>query len=82
MTVPVDLTARVALHTQAHIDSLQAEFPAQTKITEQSGPAGNHVYEFAFPKLGENLVAINHDNGKKTYLENFAIYSLSVGGEQ
>src|SRR5262249_30696371 len=46
MTIPVDLTVKVALHTRAHLDSIQPEFPAQTKITSLGQPKPDyHLYE-------------------------------------
>lgn len=72
MTVPDDLTARFALHTQARIDSLEAEFPAQTRITNLGErQSGYHLYEVAFRKLGENKLTIRYDGGSRTYLEFF-----------
>ena len=38
MTIPEDLTARFALHSRARIDSIQPEFPNQTKITSLGEP--------------------------------------------
>ena len=64
-----------SLHTKAKIESVTAEFPAQTTITRTSAQArsrGRHtVYEVAFRKLGENMLTITHDGGRKTYLEFF-----------
>ncbi|HET9802841.1 MAG TPA: peptidylprolyl isomerase, partial [Candidatus Acidoferrum sp.] len=79
MVVPTDLTARFALHTQARIDSIQPEFPNETKITElgKTRP-GYHLYEVAFRRLGENLLTIQHDGGRKTYLEYFATEPLET----
>ncbi|MGH9408563.1 MAG: DUF5695 domain-containing protein [Vicinamibacterales bacterium] len=72
MTVPVDLTARFSIRTRAHIDRIDAEFPSDTTITPLNEPAADtHVYEAAFKKLGENELAIHHDNGRVTYLEFF-----------
>ena len=72
MSVPEDLTARFALHTRARIDSIQAEFPEQTRITNLGErQPGYHLYKVAFKRLGENILTINHDGGRKTYLEYF-----------
>jgi hypothetical protein len=72
MTVPSDLTARFSLHTKARIESITAEFPDRTTITKLGEPRPDHrVYEVAFKKLGENLLTIHHDGGRKTYLEYF-----------
>src|SRR5712691_4446814 len=46
MVIPSDLTARFALHTRAHINSIRPEFPSQTKITALGEPKpGYHVYQ-------------------------------------
>ena len=76
MTVPSNLSARFSLHTRAHIESVTAEFPAQTTIAALAVPrapvqADTHVYEVSFTKLGENMLTITHDGGRKTYLEFF-----------
>jgi hypothetical protein len=72
MTIPDDLTAKFSLHTKATIESIEAEFPAQTGITKVGEPQpGVHVYEVAFKQLGENMLTIHHDGGRKTYLEYF-----------
>jgi len=75
MTVPSDLTARFSLRTKAHIESVTAEFPGDTTISSLSSASGAggqaRVYQAAFKKLGENLITITHDGGRKTYLEFF-----------
>ncbi len=76
MTVPNNLSARFSLHTKAKIESVSAEFAAQTTITELNAPTvppqpDTRVYEVQFRKLGENMLTITHDGGRKTYLEFF-----------
>jgi hypothetical protein len=79
MVIPEDLTARFSLRTKARIDSIQAEFPAQTTITKLGEPQrGTHVYEVAFRRPGENLLTIHHDGGRKTYLEYFVTEPLET----
>src|SRR6185437_1618047 len=79
MTIPDDLTAKFSLHTKAKIDSIDAEFPAQTKIKSLGEPQPDvHVYEVAFKKLGENMLTIHHDGGRKTYLEYFVTEPLET----
>jgi hypothetical protein len=79
MVVPEDLTARFALHAAATIDSIQPEFPAQTRITSLGEPQpGYHVYEVAFQRLGENKLTIHHDGGRKTYLEYFVTQPIET----
>ena len=71
MTVPVDLTARFALRTKAKIESVTAEFPQETTITTQGVNGSARLYEATFRKLGENMLTITHDGGRRTYLEFF-----------
>src|SRR5262245_44157429 len=79
MTVPENLTARFSLHTKAKIESITPEFPSQTTIRRIGDPqTGTHVYEVAFRKLGENMLTIRHDGGRKTYLEFFATEPLET----
>lgn len=79
MTIPEDLTAKFSLHTKAKIESVEAEFPAQTKITGLGGAQPDvHVYEVAFKRLGENMLTIHHDGGRKTYLEYFVTEPLET----
>jgi hypothetical protein len=79
MTVPEDLTAKFSLHTQARIEGIDAEFPDRTTITPLPDAApGTHLYEVRFQKLGENLLTIRHDGGRKTYLEFFSTESLET----
>src|SRR5262249_51921693 len=67
---------KFSLHTKAKIESVTAEFPAQTTISSPAEPVmpmqpDTHVYEVAFKKLGENQLTITHDGGRRTYLEFF-----------
>ena len=83
MTIPDNLVARFSLHTKAHIESVTPEFPSQTAIRQLAAPevpsaADTRVYEIAFRKLGENLVTITHDGGRKTYLEFFVTEPLET----
>src|SRR5262249_7063449 len=79
MTIPTDLTARVALHTRAHIDSIQAEFPEQTTITRLAGPRPEYqLYEVAFRRLGENMLTIHHEGDRATYLEYFVTEPIEI----
>jgi len=72
MTVPENLTARFSLHTRAAIEDIQSEFPGQTRVKSLGTPVpGHYVYEAAFSRLGENLLTIRHDGGRRTCLEFF-----------
>lgn len=79
MVIPSDLTARFALRTKARIDSIEPEFPDQTRITKLTGSQPDqHVYEVAFRRLGENKLTIHHDSGRKTHLEYFVTEPLEM----
>lgn len=78
MVVPEDLSARFALRTRARIDSITAEFPQQTRIKRLKAPGRWQIYEVTFKKLGENLLTIHHDNGRKTCLEYFVTEPLET----
>ena len=72
MTLPENLTARFSLHTKAEVDEVRPEFPAQTRVRSLPSPAPDHLlYEVSFEKLGENMLTIVHDGGRRTYLEFF-----------
>jgi hypothetical protein len=72
MTVPENLTARFSLHTKAKVEEIRPEFPGRTRVRNLPSPAPDTlVYEAAFGKLGENMLTIIHDGGRKTYLELF-----------
>ena len=79
MTIPEDLKARFSLHTKARIDSIEAEFPDQTRVVELgTTQPGYRIYEVAFRKLGENKLTIRHDGGRTTYLEYFVTEPLET----
>jgi hypothetical protein len=83
MTIPDNLTARFSLHTKARLESVTAEFPAQTTIRQLAEPdvprvADTRVYEVSFRKLGENMLTLTHDGGRKTYLEFFVTEPLET----
>ncbi|GAB4246926.1 MAG: DUF5695 domain-containing protein [Acidobacteriota bacterium] len=79
MTIPEDLVARVSLHTRSRVESLEAEFPEDTRIQYLGQPIpDHHVYEIAFRRLGENLITIRHDGGRRTYLEFFVTEPLEI----
>jgi hypothetical protein len=79
MTIPQDLYAMIKLRTKRTIDSITAEYPAQTVITYAGQPQPDtYLYKVQFSKLGENLITINHDSNQKTYLEFFSTQDLET----
>ena len=80
MTVPRDLAARVAIRTQGQISALEAEFPADTKITKLSEKpqTGHVIYELQFNKLGENLITVRQEGDRATKLQFFVTEPLET----
>lgn len=84
MTVPSDLSATFSLRTKAAIESVTAEFPGQTTIAPlpslplASARADTRLYAVTFRTLGENMLTITHDGGRKTYLEFFVTEPLET----
>ena len=79
MTVPEDLGARLSLHTKAGVERIEAEFPDRTTIRPLASPRpGHRVYAVTFRKLGENLLTVIHDGGRRTFLEFFITESLET----
>jgi hypothetical protein len=79
MTVPEDLAVRFSLHTKARIEKIQAEFPDRTTVRSLGEPVpGHHVYETRFRRLGENMLTVVHDGGRRTHLEFFVTEPLET----
>ena len=75
MTVPRGQKAVFSLRTKGGIDAVEAEFPAQTNLRFKERKGDNWFYEVSFERLGENLLTISFDGGRKTYLEFFCSLS-------
>ena len=71
MTVPRGQKAVFALRTKNGPDSLKAEFPDRTVLRLKERRGDTALYEVEFRRLGENLVTVWFDGGRKTYLEFF-----------
>jgi hypothetical protein len=79
MTVPRELEARFSLHTRVPIDRVTAEFPNQTVITYRGETRpDHHVYSVVFDRLGENMMTVEFDGGRRTYLEFFATEPIAT----
>ncbi|HEX6964662.1 MAG TPA: DUF5695 domain-containing protein, partial [Gemmatimonadaceae bacterium] len=78
MTVPSDLSARIALRATQHIEGVDAEFPLQTTITPLGRTGGMHLYEVRFAKLGENRLTVRFGKGRHIYLEFFSTEPLET----
>ena len=73
MTLPADLTARIAVKSHSRIAALQPEFPADTQVRELHARAdGTRLYEVAFTRLGENRLTLRAADGRCMELEFFS----------
>lgn len=73
MSLPEDLEAKFALHTQNKIDSIIAEYPDETRLSYEGESIDDyHIYKTKFDRLGENMLTVYFDGGRKTYLEFFS----------
>ncbi|MFN2379670.1 MAG: DUF5695 domain-containing protein [Bacteroidales bacterium] len=79
MSLPSDLTAKFSLHTQNIIDSIVPEFRERTTLKNLGEPKpGHHIYEVDFDRLGENMLTIYYNGGRKSYLEFFSTEPLET----
>jgi hypothetical protein len=79
MTVPEDLVVRLSLHTKARVEEVEAEFPGQTTIRSVGEPVpGHRVYDVTFRRLGENMLTVVHDSGRRTFFEFFVTEPLET----
>ena len=73
MTLPSDLTARVAVKSSNRIIALEPEFPRDTKIRELPfRPDGTRLFEVSFRRLGENLLTLRAEGNRRMTLEFFS----------
>jgi len=72
MTVPSDLSARFALSSRWPIQSIEAEYPADTSITPLVGNEQSSIYQIKFGRLGENRLTVRYGDGRQMVLEFFA----------
>jgi len=78
MTVPNDLFARVALRTKQPIQTVEAEFPQQTKIESLGAKGDRHFYQVQFASLGENRLRIVYGKNQYMFLEFFSTEPLET----
>lgn len=73
MTLPSDLTARVAVRSRSRTLALEAEFPADTEVRDLgTREDGTRLFEVGFRRLGENLLTLRADDGRRMVLEFFS----------
>lgn len=79
MTIPTDLSAKIALKTNNKIDSIIPESPELTRINQGSrSKKGHQIIEVTFTRLGENKLTIYYNDSLKTYLEFFCTEPLET----
>jgi hypothetical protein len=71
MTVPSDMSARIAIRCTSPC-SICAEFPDRTTIKALPSRGEHQIFEVAFEQLGENLLEVTAESGKRSVLEFFA----------
>ena len=72
MTLPRDVTARIALRSASKIQNVTAEFPRETAIRHVERSGGAEIYEVRFTRLGENRLTVTFGAGRTMYLEFFS----------
>ena len=72
MTVPQDLTARIALRTKHRISAIEAEHPGTTRIRQLGANGDAQIYEVQFQRLGENRLTVRYGDGRHMHLEFFS----------
>ena len=79
MTVPSDLSARIALRTKDEIGSVQPEHPEEAQVAFL-GELQHDVYhyEVKFSRLGENLIRVNYGANRHLLLEFFCTEPLEA----
>ncbi|HEX5222961.1 MAG TPA: DUF5695 domain-containing protein [Verrucomicrobiae bacterium] len=78
MTVPNDLFAEFALRAKPRIKSIEAEFPADTRI-ESIGRKGDYqLHRIRFSRLGENRLTVRYGDDRHMYLEFFSTEPLET----
>jgi len=77
-TLPRDLTARVAIRTKGHIDSLVAEHPAKTTIKPVAPESPYQLFDISFQSLGEQTITVYYNGGEKCVMEFFSTEPLET----
>jgi hypothetical protein len=73
MTLPSDLSARIAIKSRSHVSALEAEFPGDTEIRDLGAREdGTRLFEVAFRRLGENRLTLRAGENRGMPLEFFS----------
>ncbi|MGE5327295.1 MAG: DUF5695 domain-containing protein, partial [Deltaproteobacteria bacterium] len=78
MTVPRDLFAEFALRTRQKIQSVEAEFPDQTKVESLGTKAGARLYKKRLARLGEKRLTVHYEKSRRMFLECFSTEPLET----
>ncbi len=78
MTIPSDLSARLALRSRQRIRSVEAEFPGETRIRSLGSRDGVDSYEVRFSRLGENRLTVRFGDDRYMVLEFFCTEPLET----
>lgn len=76
MTVPSDLSVKLALRSRQTITAVRGEHAVNTSIRPLGRTQDTTVFELTFSKLGENLVTVDYGPGYHMYLEFFVTEPL------
>jgi hypothetical protein len=79
MTIPTDLTAKIALRTRNRIEAIEPEFKGRTSVKDL-GERGKdvHLYEVRFSKPGENTLRVRYAGGRYLAMDFFATEPLDT----
>jgi hypothetical protein len=73
MTLPSDLSARIAIKSRSRVSALEAEFPGDTEIRDLGAREnGTRLYEVVFRRLGENRLTLRAGENRGMPLEFFS----------
>jgi hypothetical protein len=79
MMFSTNMNGKFDLHTQASIDSVTAQYPAQTTLTPLPAVAGDHhLYQVNFQQLGPNDITVKYGGGKTTVLQFYALEPIDA----
>jgi MYXO-CTERM domain-containing protein len=79
MMFSTDMTGKFDLHTSASIDSVTAQFPAQTTLAPIGTPAdGHHLYQVNFSQIGPNNITVKYGGGKTTTLQFYVLEPIDA----
>lgn len=79
MVIPEDLAGFASIRSNSKIDSVEAEYPRETRIQALPSPQpGRNLYRLKFSHLGENNITIRWGGDRTTALEYFVTEPLPV----